>query len=386
MNQQENITEGRKMALRVIKSCVKPVGFYASGLVGGYDAVWTRDSMMIALGASLLGKKFQTPFRKSLELLSKYQSRLGQIPNAVGSYNTDRRSSITYNTIDSTIWYLIGHHAYAKAYQSKILIKKYKHNIARAIIWLSYQDPNETLLLAQQPTMDWQDAFPHKYGHVLSTQALYYAALKFYGKKKEARHIQRIVNGEIQKYLSLYDEKRGYYLPWIWKNHDGDREQATWFDTFGNLFAIVSGLATPQMAGRILRFMEKRNIHRPYPCKAIFPPLQKDQSEWHSYFSKSDAKKPYHYLNAGVWPFLGGWFVAALTKVKKISQAQSELDRLTQAVKLHKKGIWGFHEWLEGRSGKPIGNSNPYQGWTAGMYIFACECVRRKEVPYFDWV
>ena len=101
--------EGKTKAITVLEHCAKPTGFYASGLPGGYEATWARDSMVSSLGASLCETRFHTPFQKSLELLSEHQSELGQIPNAVGSYNTDRKSYVTFNSIDSSLWYLIGH-------------------------------------------------------------------------------------------------------------------------------------------------------------------------------------------------------------------------------------------------------------------------------------
>ncbi|MBU3942683.1 hypothetical protein KKA24_01720, partial [Patescibacteria group bacterium] len=284
-------------ATKVLESCSKPIGFNASGLKGGYNGLWARDSMITSLGASVLGEKFKTTFKNSLELLSCNQSKLGQIPNAVGDYNTDRKSKVTFNTIDSTLWYLIGNFIYAKTYNDKTLLKKYQKNIDKAFLWLSYQDPNEDKLLAQQPTMDWQDAFPHKYGHTINTQALYYATLKMFGQNKLAEHLKKIVNGEIEKYLSLYDKKLGHYLPWVWKNHDGDREQEEWFDTFGNLLAIVSGLATPKIAKSILKHIKDKEINKPYPCKTIYPIIKSKDKEWHSYFSKCLAKDPYQYLN-----------------------------------------------------------------------------------------
>jgi len=202
-------------AIKILEHCSKPIGFYASGLPGGYEALWSRDSMITSLGACLVEKNFKIPFKKSLELLSRYQSELGQIPNAVGTYNRERRSKITFNSIDSTLWYIIGHYAYAKSYNDKSLLKKHKKNIDKAFLWLKYQDPNEDGLLAQQPTMDWQDAFPHKYGKTINTHALYYSCLKNFSFHKEAKRVKRVINGEIEKYLSLYDEKLGHCLiPW----------------------------------------------------------------------------------------------------------------------------------------------------------------------------
>ena len=381
-----------KHALIVLEHCVRPVGFYASGLPGGYEALWARDSMTTCLGASLVGnpfdkaqgKRFKAAFRQSLITLSKNQSWLGQIPNAVGCYNPDRRSRVTFNSIDSTLWYLVGHQVYAKAYRNKSLLKKFRTNIEKALLWLSYQDPNEDTLPVQQPTMDWQDIFPHKYGRTINTQALYYGVLTLFGKRKLAENIKQVVNGEIKQYLSLYDKKRGYYLPWLWKNHDGHREQEEWFDTLGNLLAIVTNLATPRIAKSILHFIEKAKVNRPYPCKTIWPPIKKGDKEWHSYFVASEAKRPYHYLNAGIWPFLGGFYIAALVKTKQFAKAKQELELLAQANKLGRKMQWGFQEWLHGKTGKPTGGSSSYQAWSAGMYVFAYECVRNKKVPYFS--
>jgi len=380
-NGVEIIKKGYNRSINILERCSQPNGFSASGQKGGYEGLWARDSMIASLGASLIKTKFKNTFQKSLELLSKNQSELGQIPNAVGDYNTDRKSNITFNTIDSSLWYLIGHSVYNQSYRDNELLKKYQKNLDRAFLWLKYQDPNEDSLLAQQPTMDWQDAFPHKYGHVINTQALYYAALKMFGQNKLAEHIKKVVNAEEEKYLSLYDEKLGYYLPWVWKNHDGDREQEDWFDTLGNLLAIITGLATPEIALSIINYIEKNKINRPYPAKAIYPPIKPGDKAWHSYFSQCSAKDPYNYLNAGIWPFIGGFYVAALIKIKDYKKANIELDNLAKANELGRDGEWEFNEWLSGETGQAKGT--PFQAWSAGTFLYAAECVKQKKVLFF---
>ncbi|PIR89588.1 MAG: hypothetical protein COU07_01680 [Candidatus Harrisonbacteria bacterium CG10_big_fil_rev_8_21_14_0_10_40_38] len=378
------IHEGYDASLVVLRACVRAKGFFASGLPGGYEAVWARDSMITSLGAASSGDEFKKTFEKSIDTLSKKQSKLGQIPNAVGSYNTERRSDVTFNSIDSTLWYIVGNYAFAAAYRDKSLLKKYASNLEQAFTWLSYQDPNEDKLLAQLPTSDWLDAFPHKYGRTINTQALYYGALKFAGKKKLADHIRRVVNGEVEKYLSLYDADRGYYLPWIWKTHGpNDREQETWFDSTGNFLAIITGLATPSIANSILDYVEQTGVNDPYPCKSISPPIKEGDREWHDYFSESEAGKPFNYLNGGVWPYVGGLYVAALVKAGRHEKAKTALMKLAEANKKGSDREWGFHEWLHGITGMPAGGSNLYQGWSAGMYAFAYNSVKRKKVLYF---
>lgn len=373
-------------AIEVLKQAVGSAGFFASGLPGGYEAVWARDSMITSLGAALVGGQFQAAIRNSLDLLSQHQSALGQIPNCVGSYNLDRGSKITYNTIDSNLWYLIGHKVYGQAYRDFGWGERYAERINRALAWLKFQDPNEDKTLAQQPTTDWQDAFPHKYGRTINTHALYYAVLNFWGEGETAVLIKDIINGVQQKYLSLYDRRSGYYLPWAWKNHDGDREEEEWFDAAGNLLAIITGLATPRIAASILNFIEKKQINKPFPCKCIWPPIKKGDQEWHSYFSKCHARDPLQYLNAGIWPFIGSLYVAALVKNGQLAKAESELKNLAKAnlqkLKVRKiKQAYEFNEWMDGKTGEPKGE--PFQAWSAGAYLYAYECVRQKKVLFF---
>jgi len=282
-------------AIDVLNHCAKKTGFYASGLPGGYEAVWARDSMTTALGAILLGSKFKKTIAKSIELLAKNQAEMGQIPNCVGSYNLDRKSDVTYNSVDSSLWFIIGNFIYAKQFKDGSLLKKHRENIGLALYWLRCQDSDNIGLIAQQPTNDWFDAFPHKYGYTVHIHSLYYAALKMIGANRLAQNVKQIINGEKIKYSSLYDKKLGYYYPWVWKNHDSIREHEEWFDTAGNLLAIVTGLATPQIAKKILSYVEKQKINRPFSCKCIWPPIKRGDKEWHDYFALCDAREPLHY-------------------------------------------------------------------------------------------
>lgn len=374
------IEEAYQEAIKVLDACAKPTGFYASGLKGGYEATWARDSMTMTLGAVLVDDRYKSVIKKSLDLLAKNQSYLGQIPNCVGSYNLDRQSDVTFNTVDSNLWYILGLLIYSSVFDDKDFYQKHQRQLTLALIWLAYQDPDEVRLIAQQPTMDWMDAFPHKYGYTIHAQAMYYGALSMVGKSRQARHMQRVVNGEIERYISLYDPKLGYYYPWGWKNHDDKREHEDWFDTTGNLLAIITGLATPKIARSILAHIDQASVARPYPCRAIDPPLKKGDKAWHDYFENCDARTPYHYLNGGVWPFIGGFYVAALVKMKDYAKAEAELTKLAEA-NLRQLDGHGFNEWLDGKKGTPQGE--PYQGWSAGTYIYAYHCLKKKKALFF---
>ena len=374
------IEETRLAAVNALKHCVKKTGIYASGTPEGYQAVFARDAIISLLGGALIDQKFKPAFKKSLITLSKNQAPNGQIPNAVGIYDPNYQSKITYNTIDSSLWFIIGCHIYEKTYK-EALPPKIKKSAENAFVWITYQDYSEEHLPAQLPTTDWQDAFPHKYGHTINTESLYYAVLLMTGKNREAKIVKDLVAGNKRPHLKLWDENRGYFLPWAWKDHDGDREEERWFDSLGNCLAILTGLASPAQSKKILRFIEKENINLPYPMKTIFPPIRPLSQLWKTYFEKSDAREPYHYLNGGVWPFIGGFYVAALVKTKQLKKARLALEKLAASNKIGRDREFEFNEWLDGRTGKPLGGI--YQAWSIGMFLYAHECVKTRKVPFF---
>ncbi len=373
-------------AIDVITACSKPTGLYASGLKGGYEATWARDSMITSIGASLVGDQFKNVIAKSISLLAKNQAEMGQIPNCIGSYNLDRKSAVTFNSVDSSLWFIIGNFVYAENFKDRSLLKKYSKQLIKTLWWLRAQDPDNLGLLAQQPTNDWEDAFPHKYGYTIHCNALFYSVLMLMGENEKAANLKKIINGDGHTYASLYNKKLGYYYPWGWKNHDNIREHEEWFDTAGNLLAIITGLATDKIAKNILNYIEKNKINKPFPCKAIWPPIKKGDKEWRNYFELCDAREPYHYLNAGIWPFIGGLYATALVKTKQYKKAKLALESLAKAnlqklqIRDMKKG-YEFNEWLDGKVGKPKGE--PYQAWSAGMYLYAYECSKRKKVLHF---
>jgi glycogen debranching enzyme len=367
-------------AIETLKKCSTKNGFYASGGKDGYDSVWARDSAVGILGALFVPKnEFKSTIRATLDTLSKHQGEKGQIPNCVDLFSK-RKKQVTFATIDSSLWFVIIVKASEKMY-GKQFGKKYSGAVKKAMKWVDYQDAGEDGLPEQQPTSDWQDCFPHKYGHVLSTQALYYAALNLTGEKKKAEGIKARLNGKYGKDLCMFDNKLGYYLPWIWKNHDGARETEQWFDSLGNLLAITTGLAEKKHAEKILSFIESKNIAKPFPIRVIYPPLKKGSPEWKPYFENSLASEPHAYINGGIWPFVGAFYISSLVKQKKYSEAKKALDLLLNANKLGAKKEWEFNEWIHPITKKASGSS--HHAWSAGGYLFAKKCVEKKKVVLF---
>ena len=238
----------------------------------------------------------------------------------------------------------------------------------KALLWLKCQDVGEKGMLTQLPTTDWQDAFPHKYGYTINTQALYYKVLNLTGNAKDAKKLMFAANKDTD--ARLWNGE--FYAPYRWKNHNRYQEIGNWFDSLGNLLAIVFDLADKQKAEKILSYVEKNKIDMPYPVKAIYPPIKKESEYWQDYFEDCDAKEPYHYLNGGIWAYIGAFYVLCLVKLKKLEKAKDELKKLAEA---NLNG--NFAEWINPITKESFGK---LQAWNAGMFILAYESLKKKRV------
>ena len=100
------------------------------------------------------------------------------------------------------------------------------------------------------------------------------------------------------------------------------------------------------------------------------------------YYRNNNLNIPEQYHNGGIWPFVGGFYIAALVKAGRMDQAMQQLEKLAEVNHLGIDGEWEFNEWCHGRTGKPMGY--PHQAWSAGMYTFAYHCVETETVPILN--
>jgi glucosamine-6-phosphate deaminase len=359
-------------AKEIIKRCSTKYGLFASGGRKGYKGVWARDTAISLIGASVgKNKEFKKVFRKSLETLKKGQSRLGQIPNAILKFKA-KKLQIDYKSIDSSLWFVIAEYFYKKNFRDDSLFKKHKKAIRQAIRWITYRDVGEDITLEQLPTTDWQDAFPNKYGAVISTQALYYRVLELVGDKNRLKKLKHVVN--VKPDDKLWNGN--FYWAYRWKNHRKYKEIGDWFDSFGNLIAIIFGLADSEKAKKILRYIEKNKIAKPYPIKSIHPVIKKSSKYWEDYYLDAGAT-PNKYLNGGIWPFIGGFYILTLIKTKEFQKAEKELKLLAEANLKSKNNF--FPEWINPRTKEVHGK---FQAWSAGTYIWAYNSLKKRKVLF----
>ncbi|MDI6828813.1 MAG: amylo-alpha-1,6-glucosidase [Armatimonadota bacterium] len=362
------IEEAFVRAKTVLDKCSTPNGIFASPTY--YNAVYARDALIASLGGLVSGEeRFQRQWLKTMDTLMDRQSESGQIPNCVDTFVPSRPRLVAFGAADASLWFIL-----TLAYAELLLQTEFTefHEAAeRAMVWLKYQDAHEEGLIEQQEATDWMDITANR-GHVLYTNVLWFAVLELRHDIKHAHLVREAING------FLWDDERGYFLPWSWK-----QERGTWFDTTANAFAIAFGLADAEQTERILDYLFKHKLDEPYPVRAIHPPIKPGDKDWRDYYiTEHELNKPNQYHNGGIWPWVGGLYVAALVRAGLLDQARETLANLALSNKLGREQEWEFNEWLHGITGEPRGAI--YQAWSAGMYLYAYSCIKESREPVFS--
>jgi len=114
----------------------------------------------------------------------------------------------------------------------------------------------------------------------------------------------------------------------------------------------------------------------------LLPYIEPQDPDWRQRYA--DFNKPGEYHNGGIWPFICGFYIAALVAAKKIALAEKKLALLTELIipARQEKVSHGFNEWFKAQDGTPQGND--WQTWSAAMYLYAAECVDRERTPFFE--
>jgi glycogen debranching enzyme len=117
----------------------------------------------------------------------------------------------------------------------------------------------------------------------------------------------------------------------------------------------------------------------------FFPYTRPDDPDWLPRYEKYNQPGEYH--NGGIWPFICGFYIAALVTAKRYKLAEKKLVALAELVRpaaRHTEVEFGFNEWIRAQDGTPQGMD--WQSWSAAMYLYAAECVEQKRTPFFDGV
>jgi hypothetical protein len=348
----------------------------------GYPEPYTRDLLISSFGIlTTKNNKLIKSLKRVLETLAKNQSRLGHISSLVHDPQ-DRGSS------DCTPLFLISVGLWRMVMQEPDFLEG---AVKKALTWMEYQSPADRILVCQLPTSDWRDEqWILGYGLFVNTLVRIYLCL--FGLNEQAEMAKEYMgrftvkddrqNRHIHEGLVLH--AKPYYALWSYKVYRSER-----FDLLGNSLAILSGIASVSRANHLISWIEtecqemqkNEDLAVDLPPN-FFPYVRPDDPDWMPRYQKYNQPGEYH--NGGIWPFVCGFYIAALVAAGKYTLAQKKLLSLTRLVQQPRVAEveFGFNEWHRAQDGTPQGQD--WQSWSAAMYLYAAACVEQKRALFFE--
>jgi len=348
----------------------------------GYPEPYTRDLLISSLGIfTTKNEKLIKSLRRVLETLAKNQSPYGHISSLVHD-SEDRGSS------DCTPLFLVGVGLWRKVMNEPDFLED---AVKRALVWMEYRSPTNRVMVCQLPTSDWRDE-QWVLGYGLYVNALVYIYLRLFGLDNQSKMLREqmgrfTVKGDKQNrhvHEGLALRFKPYYALWSYKVFRSER-----FDLLGNSLAVLSGIASKTRANHLVTWIEAE-------CKAMksnselavdlppnfFPYIRPEDPDWMPRYQKYNQPGEYH--NGGIWPFVCGFYIAALVAAGKFVLARKKLVVLAELVRQPRVADveFGFNEWHRAQDGTPQGQD--WQSWSAAMFLYAAACVEQKKAIYFE--
>jgi len=348
----------------------------------GYPEPYTRDLLISSLGIfTTKNEKLIKSLRRVLETLAGNQSPYGHISSLVHD-SEDRGSS------DCTPLFLVGLGLWRKVMNEPDFLEDAAQ---KALVWMEYRSPTNRIMVSQLPTSDWRDE-QWVLGYGLYVNALVYMYLRLFGLDDQSKMLKEqmgrfTVKGDRQNrhvHEGLVLRSKPYYALWSYKVFRSER-----FDLLGNSLAVLSGIASHTRANHLVAWIEAE-------CKAMrqseelvvdlppnfFPYVRPEDPDWMPRYQKYNQPGEYH--NGGIWPFICGFYIAALVAAGKLILARKKLVTLAELVRQPRiaEVEFGFNEWHRAQDGTPQGQD--WQSWSAAMFLYAAACVEQKKAIYFE--
>jgi glycogen debranching enzyme len=354
----------------------------------GYMAIFGRDAAVCAIGMVLSGDQaLARAAAAGLHTLAEHQAPNGQIAKFVDVQRQE--ADFWYlGCIDSTLWWLIALAFLDRHRNHSGLLRRYAKRVKLAVQWLLAQEHQRFYLLQQNEASDWADIMPRS-GFVLYTNALWYFVKRLF-RIGHAANTRENFNGLFHPFSSgLADYRRARLLNdyALQRGRDADLYLSfvnfSFFgeegDVFGNILAVLLGLADRTASTRTLDALTKAHVGDPYPVRAVTRPIKRSSSLWRPYMARHRQNFVWQYHNGGIWPMVGGFWVTALVAAGRVEQAKLELIKLARVCALRN---WRFTEWLHGKTLAPRGM--PGQSWNAAAFLMAEHAVSTGKIIFAD--
>lgn len=410
------IDDAYEQAVDLLRRSSTPSGFVASPAFENYSVIWVRDAAITSLGALSSGDPALVETAvASLKTMGTARTDLGQVA-AVIRPEQGTWDWVEAGVVDSTAWYIILAGAVLTATGRTDLVEPHWDGIVSGLRWLRYQDVTGSGLISASPGTDWMDSSLTRSGRTLNLNLLYYWA------SVAASHIASALDREppadpddlawrintlfwptpergpellfsgsgvpqvpdrfpheatVRSFEAAAAMPRTHYVSHV--IHAMFNEEC---DVLANLLAVCLPVAGQVRGALILDHLDQTGVAEPFPSRTWTHPILDSGSamrivDTETHMNPRWTNPPFSYHNAGIWPFVGGFHVAALALSSRPDRAADLLSRLAAANRAGRHGAWGFHEWLHGETGEPDGA--PDQAWSAGMYVFAHHAVANPD-------
>ena len=338
-----------------------------------YTRIFGRDAAVCVLAMCGSGDEvLERGAVASVDALAAQQAANGQIPKYVDPEGRD--ADFWYlGCIDATLWWLIAVDHLRRA--GRVDAARWREGVDRAIAWLLAQEHQRLRLLQQNEASDWADIMPRS-GYVLYTNALWHEVKRRFAladaeaTKHHFNHLFNPYQRDLPEYhrarLLQHYARRGRRDPGLYLSFVNLAVAGNEGDVFGNLLAILCGLASESMGHRIVKTIMAAHASRPYPIRVVLHPLSRQHELWRPYMTRHQQNHMHQYHNGGIWPFVGGFWVLALARLGLHDLARRQLADLAQANAAHG---WRFTEWFHGRTLAPMGMAG--QSWNAATFLLA---------------
>lgn len=374
------VDECSARSLQLLRDNLTPQGVLAASRTEAaearsYTRIFGRDAAICVLAMAGTGDEaLEVGAVASIESLALLQAPNGQIPKYVDPEGLD--ADFWYlGCIDATLWWLIAIDHLRRHSRIGGLDTRWGPQIDRALHWLLAQEHQRFFLLQQNEASDWADIMPRS-GFVLYTNALWYRVKLLYelpNLEQTHYHFNHLFH-PFKKDLPEYRRGRllghyarrglrdpGLYLSFVNLSFAGEEG-----DVFGNLLAVLYGLADESMAREIVQTFNAARASEPYPIRVVTHPITPDDELWRAYMNRHQQNQPHQYHNGGIWPFVGGFWAMVLAQLGKKDAARHELAKLAQVCSLDG---WRFTEWFHGQTLQPMGMAG--QSWNAATFLLA---------------
>ena len=386
---QQRIEACAQASLALLQQNLSPHGILAASRTEAaearrYTRIFGRDAAICVMAMCGSGvEALEQGAVTSLDALAAQQAGNGQIPKYVDPEGQD--ADFWYlGCIDATLWWLIAVDHVRK--HGKVGAIHWACEVHLAINWLLAQEHQHFRLLQQNEASDWADIMPRS-GYVLYSNALWHEVKRRFALEHadtthyHFNHLFDPQQEDLPEYhrarlLSHYARRErqdpDLYLSFVNLAVVGNEG-----DVFGNVLALLCGLADEAMSERIVAAISAARASEPWPIRVTLHPLTPQHELWRRYMARHQQNNVHQYHNGGIWPFVGGFWVMALARAGMHALAWNELDRLAQVNELD---AWRFTEWFHGKTLAPMGMAG--QSWNAAAFLLALRALQHGKAGW----